>query len=196
MKVGPLTPDKVPEEFRFAFDYYSQILSSMKGGRKTRTILRMCVRCARIDRVGIENIRQSIKAESFTCLCKKCNVDRWAELLSGPKNTGEAHRLWKGGRHESKDGYVFIMVKDHPCADKSGYVLENRLIMEAMIGRYLTKEETVHHKNGIRNDNRPENLELYSGRHGKGQSILEMLEFCEQYIAEYGPLKELLLKGE
>jgi HNH endonuclease len=69
------------------------------------------------------------------------------------------------------------------CLDKHGYKIltagrkngycqpEHRAVMEKMIGRKLTKQETVHHKNGIRHDNRPENLELWSSRHGRGQRV-------------------------
>lgn len=72
------------------------------------------------------------------------------------------------------NGYVKILVaEDDPCAsmrNKVGYVLEHRLKMARKLGRPLTADETVHHKNGIRDDNRLRNLELRQGKHGNGQS--------------------------
>lgn len=76
---------------------------------------------------------------------------------SGSKGAG-----WKGGRVKRKDGYVFIYKPDHPQTIKENkYVLEHRLVMEKHLGRYLTPEEVVHHKNGNPSDNRIENLELF-----------------------------------
>ena len=61
---------------------------------------------------------------------------------------------------------------DHPYASKDGYVMEHILIMENYIGRYITREEVVHHINKIRDDNRIENLKLmtfkeHAGMHSK-----------------------------
>lgn len=81
---------------------------------------------------------------------------------NGPKD-GPLHPGWKGGRHVNKDGYVELYTPDHPRAHKhTRYVLEHRLVMEQVIGRYLEPGEVVHHKNGDKTDNRPENLELFS----------------------------------
>jgi len=65
------------------------------------------------------------------------------------------------GSFKSCQGYVFIYKPEHPFAQgRKRYVMEHRLVMEAKINRYLAEGEVVHHINGIRYDNRIENLVL------------------------------------
>ena len=74
---------------------------------------------------------------------------------------GDKGANWKGGRKRTPKGYVMILKKEHPRADNNrGYVFEHILVMENHIGRYLNKDEIVHHINGIKDDNRIENLKL------------------------------------
>lgn len=71
---------------------------------------------------------------------------------------GKDHPKWNGGKHLRQDGYYDIWSPNHPNKKGNNRVLAHRLIMEKHIGRYLLKSEVVHHKNGIKTDNRIENL--------------------------------------
>jgi len=83
--------------------------------------------------------------------CKNC---WWAAVESRPELNGS----WKGGKLSASHGYVLIRSKDHPHVQNRGYVYEHRLVMEKKLGRYLNPSEQIHHINGIKSDNRIENL--------------------------------------
>jgi len=99
------------------------------------------------------------------CVAKHCHGKRpWqSERQRGAKN-----RWWKGGRVGvgQKGRYIGVLVYPndpyYPMALSNGYILEHRLVMARALGRLLHKKEQVHHKNGDRQDNRLENLELWT----------------------------------
>lgn len=74
---------------------------------------------------------------------------------------GKRNPSWKGGQYLDADGYVSIYAPDHPHASKAGRVLEHRLVMEALLGRYLKSTEVVHHKDKDKQNNHPRNLGLF-----------------------------------
>lgn len=76
--------------------------------------------------------------------------------------SGKNNPAWKGGRIYDKEGYVLLLMKDHPNCNPKGYIREHRIVVEKSIGRFLTRKENVHHINGKKDDNRIENLLLFS----------------------------------
>ena len=89
---------------------------------------------------------------------------------------------WKGGKITSKDGYIMIYMPDYPYHNGQGiYVYEHRYVMEKYLGRILNSHEVVHHLNGIRNDNRIENLKLLKN-HGKHLMIYHRKEKTGKFL--------------
>ena len=87
----------------------------------------------------------------------------------------DKHHNWKGGVINA-NGYNMILIdKDSPfycMANSMGYAMEHRFVMAKHLGRFLNKNETVHHINGDKKDNRVENLQLRQGKHGKNQVFI------------------------
>jgi hypothetical protein len=102
-----------------------------------------------------------------------------------------------GWKFTRKDGYVAVYYPSHPDATKSGFILEHRLVAEQKEGRRILKTEHVHHVNHVRDDNRPENLEIVSpseharesNAHGK-RKRQTMRERLAEYERRFGPLEE------
>lgn len=103
---------------------------------------------------------------------------------------GEKHYAWKG-RLIDKDGYVLIHQKGHPNARKhTHYIFEHRLVMEDFLGRTLLPGEVVHHKNGVKEDNRIENLQLFENN--AAHLAVDLKGRCPHWSAEG---KERIRKG-
>lgn len=103
-------------------------------------------------------------------------------------------------RTGSPDGLVQRKKRDN--IDANGYrryrrngvhVLEHRAVMEAKLRRPLWPDENVHHKNGDRLDNRPENLELWSTKQPPGQRVEDKIQWALDLLRRYAP--ELLAES-
>ena len=118
--------------------------------------------------------------------CIGCGKERWVMLHKGnpehyhcrscPPRRDKRH-TWKGGRRQNERGYIQIYLYPddffHSMASATGYVLEHRLVMAKHLNRCLQTWELVHHKNGIKDDNRVENLQLINDLGHKQLTILE-----------------------
>lgn len=107
-----------------------------------------------------ENVRRLRNQKHFYC-CKEC-------VKVGHRKTPPNY---KTGKFTDWKGYVHILVPDHPNTNMNNYMLEHRLVMEKKLGRLLDDDELVHHINGVRDDNRPENLLILSRKAHLGRII-------------------------
>jgi len=139
------------------FQYYSES-AVRKGNRKKGYWIRTpgkILKCPVCQTIFFTALSQIKKGRVNTC-SPKC---------AGTLRTKENNCNWKGGRTQSKDGYILLACPNHPHKDKRGYVPEHRIAMEKHLGRFLEKWEIIHHINHIKQDNRIENLKLYSNTH-------------------------------
>jgi hypothetical protein len=99
-----------------------------------------------------------------------------------PMHFGSNNKNWNGGKTTDTYGYIKILKKGYPMSDSKGYVYEHRYNMAKKIGRILTKEDVVHHINGVKTDNRIENLELLTHTEHKRRHVYEMLSKNKRYV--------------
>lgn len=140
----------------------------------------------------VENSKDNKIQWLCKCDCGKEKITTGKRLRCGEiKSCGciKRSRTYNGvytGKKKEK-GYVLLYRPKHPNATSDGWVREHVLVMSDKIGRPLKKDERIHHKNGIRNDNRIENLELWAKSHPGGQRVKDMVKFCVNYLKEYRP---------
>lgn len=87
---------------------------------------------------------------------------------------GAGNPAFNGGRHQLANGYIVILAPSDPDADVRGYVLEHRIVARGLIGRQLTKREVVHHVDGDKTNNAPQNLRIFSSQAEHARHHAEM----------------------
>ncbi|WP_406123048.1 HNH endonuclease [Streptomyces canus] len=142
----------------------------------------------------------ALKADArvrHTSICKDSDCSAPVQRNKNGQSMGYCKEHWiihtnaaplrpLGSRYTTTDGYVMVKV------DRRKSVGEHRVVMEQHLGRPLLKGETVHHINGVRDDNRLENLELWYSPQPSGQRVEDLLQYA---VTTHRAALEALLKG-
>lgn len=171
-----LSPETVPQQDRHRFMFSVQQYVNKTPKERTLAIGVYCDNyrsCRNGLMQRVTKVRSKIRrGEPLVFLCEKCRVGR---------------------KYETKDGYVIIYQPDHPNAHRNGSIYEHVYVMSEKLGRPLTPGENVHHLNGVRNDNRLENLEVWSTVQPAGQRLEDKIRWAIELHQAYPDLWEKVL---
>ena len=161
---------------------------------------------ARLKRSG--DLREDVPLRKFNQPCSVARCEKKAEIRGlcdrhykrlkryGDPEGGRDGKTMEAGRRQNgtgckiPSGYIEVYAPEHQNANAKGTILQHRLMMSNSIGRPLLPGESVHHINGVRDDNRIENLELWTTSHPSGQRVEDKVKWAREIIALYGDMEQ------
>jgi hypothetical protein len=168
--------------------------------------MKICAKCGRRkDRDAFYKDKRT--SDGLYASCKSCHQEwskttkeerkvpcnRCGEPRARNTKSGLCKSCWKDdsaghapGRVASREGFIDRYgYRNKKCPVRKRTIGVHRLVMEEHLGRYLFPHENVHHKNGVKDDNRIENLELWSTSQPSGQRVEDKIEWAKEFLAQY-----------
>lgn len=148
----------------------------------------------RVKKYGDPNIvTLRVKQSDLTCLFEDCDNPAYCKDMcnghyqrnrNGVDSERPIGKAWREYPFKFVNSRGYVIVRH--SRDFSGDIAEHRMVMEEVIGRPLAAGENVHHKNGVKTDNRPGNLELWSVSQPAGQKVSDKIRWAKEILEEYG----------
>jgi hypothetical protein len=141
--------------------------------------LNLCTKC--------ERIRKDIEIPGYKENRMKVNR-RFSRKYKGwnDEDLDKPPKEKSTGKWKNKEGYIILYKKGHPNSNKNDCIQEHTYVMSNYLNRPLMDRESVHHKNGIRDDNRIENLELWHRSQPSGQRVIDKITYAIEILEQYG----------
>src|SRR5215469_14012752 len=146
---------------------------------------RICEECGRTFMPSSRHLRCPACRSKSQCACGALKQMKSSTCGTCRTVSDISNGNWKGGRSRHKAGYVMVLSPEHPRAGAGRYVFEHILVMKQMLGRHMLPGESVHHINGVRDDNRQANLELWTRPQPSGIRASDAVKWAHEILNRY-----------
>ena len=153
LKIKKQRPKK--QQCGFSIIFWHHMEQRWTGRRNRICVKAKCLICMKSRWIALDGLLKRMRQNVYSGRCVRCS----------PKRYGSDSSAWKGGRHKTSHGYIYIRPpRDHPFREEMvncrGEIYEHRWKMALHLRRPLSTYEHVHHLDGIKSHNSLKNLEL------------------------------------